>query len=260
MPDTNPWPLNPAHRKVIFVLSKDDIISLEHNEAGNKLLMNEEVYIMPSHSSDPSTAAKNIIAQGLVTAGTVLIQDPFDKNRYHRESESINKIAQRKWLHFSTLCGHLGARRIEIKSIRVQDKNGDFEFKLEGGVPFLVEAHANIQKESTYTFIESMFLDVGFEGGNPDIDAANKFFKNKGLTQENFIETLLNQSQLSNNKQKEFTFKLDLTNEVHQKFKILAGIGINKIKSLKIPISLEGRYTKNTYNKTKYTLSISVKF
>jgi len=257
MPDTNPWPLNPAHRKVIFVLSKDDIIALESNAAGNKLLMNEEVYIMPSHSSDPSPEEKNIIAQGLVTAGTVLIQDPFDKNKYHLESESIKQIAQRKWLKFSTLCGHLGARKIEIKSIRVQDENGDFEFDLEGGVPILVKGQLNTQKKSHYSFLESMFLKVGFEGGNPDIDAANKFIKNNGLTQENFIDALLNQSQLSNNKQKEFTLKLDLTNEVHQKFKILAGISI---RNLRVPISLEGRYTKNTYKKTKYTLSISVKF
>ena len=259
MPNTNPWPLNPARRKVIFVLTEDDIRGLENEVEGNKLLMNEEVYIMPSHSSDPSPEAKNMIAQGLVTAGTVLIQDPFDKDIYHRAPEAINQIAQEKWLHFSTLCGYLGARKIEVKTIRVQDKNGDFEFNLEGDVIKLVKGQLNTQKTSHYSFLESMFLDVEFEGGDPDIHAAHEFLQNNGLIQEIIMRNLLNQVKISNNKTTSFIFKLDLTNEAHQNFKILAGLGVT-IKKLKLPISLEAKYTKTTYEKTKYTLRISVKF
>ena len=259
MLDNNPWPSEPSRRKVILVLKPDDFVALQYDAGGTDLMINEEVYVMPWLSSAHNSKVQELIDKNLVMAGAVLIQDPFDKDIYHREPEAIRKIAKEKWLHFSTLCSYLGARKIEVKTIRVQDENGDFEFKLEGEVLKLVKGQLNTQKTSHYSFLESMFVDAEFKGGDPDIHTANEFLQNNGLIQDIIMKGLLNKVKNYNNKLTSFIFKLDLTNEAHQNFKILAGLGVT-IKKLKLPISLEAKYTKTTYEKTKYTLRISVKF
>ena len=133
----NPWPDDPSRRKIVLVLNQDDINALDYDSEydGDVLLNNEEVHILSSHPPEPGPAVQALIDQGVVTSSAVLIQNPFDKSLYYRESEALEEIALAKRLHFSTLCGHLGAREVKVEQIRLKKEEHETTFSVEGGIP-----------------------------------------------------------------------------------------------------------------------------
>ena len=100
-----PWPDDPPRRKIVIVLDQDDINALDYEDGGNELLTNKEIHILSSHPSQPDPAVQALIDQDLMTSGTVLIQNPFDKSLYHRESEAMEQIALAKLYTFPRYVG-----------------------------------------------------------------------------------------------------------------------------------------------------------
>ena len=123
MTDDN-WPNEPLSRKAVFVLNQQDIDALQYEEGGADLLLNEEVYILPFSIKESNPVVQNLIDKGLVKPGSVLIQSPFDTDRYASSTEAVKRFGIDKHLHFLTLCKALGARRITINEIKRKRTEG----------------------------------------------------------------------------------------------------------------------------------------
>ena len=130
----NTLPDEPSRRKILMVLKPEDIEALRFDEDGPALLLNEEVHILSSQPSNPDSDVQRLIDQGLVKPGAVLVQNPFDKNLYQDKPEAVEQFALAKHLYFSTFCGLLGAREVEIKQIREKKEEGENSIKFEGGI------------------------------------------------------------------------------------------------------------------------------
>ena len=87
------WPNEPHHRKALLVLNQKDIDDL-HKE-GEDLLLNEEVYILPSSLQEFNPIVQDLVDSGLVRPGAVLIQNPFDKNIYENSIQAVNVLGWR---------------------------------------------------------------------------------------------------------------------------------------------------------------------
>ena len=118
----NIWPDEPSRRKVVMILKPEDIEALRFDEDGPALLLNQDVHILSSQFSNPDPDVQRLIDQGLVKPGAVLVQNPFDKNLYQDKPEAVEQFALAKHLYFSTFCGLLGAREVEIKQVRKKKK------------------------------------------------------------------------------------------------------------------------------------------
>ncbi len=250
----NPWPYH-SRRKVILVLDQDDIADLYLDNEGSKLLDNEDVYLLASFPSQSDPVVQKLVDQGLVTAGAILIQNPFDKNQYHLESEAIDEISLAKWLHFSTLCGYLGAREVKVEQIKLNDRGREDKFKVKAGVALVAGGKVNVQNKSSALLVEHLSSGAKFVGTKPNIENAVKFLQQTGLSNDIIMQDLINKAKIDNPTQ-EYTFNLNLTNEAHQNLKIL----INLKSVIKIPIASKIKYNKKIYEKTKYSLTIAVKF
>ena len=112
------WPNEPQCRKTVLVLNQQDIDALRFEEGGADLLLNEEVYILPSSLKESNPVVQDLVDSGLVRPGTVLIQSPFDKNRYENSMQAVERFALEKHLHFSTLCMYLGAREVTVEQAK----------------------------------------------------------------------------------------------------------------------------------------------
>ena len=252
----NPWPNNPSHRKVVLVLNQDDIEALGYEDDGAELLTNDEIHILSSHPSQPNPTVQALIDQGIVTSGAVLIQNPFNKNRYHRESEAMEQIALTKLLHFSTLCGHLGAREVKIEQIRLKKESCEVNFSVKGGIPMAGGGELDQEREDLNSFAHQLSLTHEFDGGESNIQAATEFLQRTGLSSETIMQDMLNKARM-HNKPKSSKINLILTTEGHQNLKVLASLNL---KATRLPISLEGNYDQKNYERTEYTLTIAVKF
>ena len=254
----NPWPDDPSCRKIVLVLHQDDINTLEYDPEydGDVLLDNEEVHILSSHPPEPGPAVQALIDQGVVTSGAVLIQNPFDKSLYYGESEAMEQIALAKLLHFSTLCGHLGAREVKIEQIRLKKKDREVDFSVEGGIPLAGSGKIDGKMEDLYSFAHRLSLTHEFDGGEPNVQAATEFLQRTSLSNETIMQDMLNKAQI-HNKPKNAQINLSLTTEVHQNLKVLANLNL---KATRLPISLETNYDRKEHEQTEYSLTIAVKF
>ena len=252
----NPWPDNPACRKVVLVLDQDDINALEYEDGGAELLTNEEIHIFSSHLSQPNPTVQALIDQGIVTSGSVLIQNPYDKSLYHRESEAMEEIALAKLLHFSTLCGHLGAREVKVEQIRLKKEGRKVTRSGEVDIPAVGSVKLEGKKEDLNSFAHRLSLTHEFDGGQPNIQAATEFLQRTGLSSETIMQDMLNKARMRN-KPKSSKINLNLTAEGHQNLKVLASLNL---KATRLPISVKGNYDRKEYERTEYTLTIAVKF
>ena len=252
----NKWPDEPSRRKIVLVLNQDDIEALRYEDGGDELLINEEIHILPSHPPEPDSAVQALIDQGVVTSGAVLIQNPFVKSLYYRESEAMEEIALAKLLHFSTLCGHLGVREVKIEKIRLKKEEREATFSVEGGIPMAGGGKLDQKREDLNSFAHRLSLTHEFDGGEPNIQAATEFLQRTGLSSETIMQDMLNKAQI-HNKPKSAQINLNLTTEGHQNLKVLASLNL---KATRLPISLESNYDRKEYERTEYTLTVAVKF
>ena len=252
----NKWPDDPSRRKIVLVLNQDEIDALDYEKGGSDLLLNKEIHILSSYPSKPGSAVQALIAEGIVTSGAVLVQNPFDKSLYHLESEAVEQIALAKLLHFSTLCGHLGAREIKIEQIRIKKEKREATFLVEGGIPVAGSGKLDKKREDLHSFAHQLSLIHEFAGSEPNVQAAIEFLEQIGLSNETIMQDMLNKAQIPN-KPKSSKINLNLTSEVHQNLKALAKLNLN---ATKLPISLETNYDRKVHEQTEYTLTIAVKF
>ena len=250
----NTLPDEPSRRKIMMVLKPEDIEALRFDEDGPDLLLNEEVHILSSQPLKPDPDVQHLIDQGLVKSEAVLIQNPFDKNLYQDKSEAEEQFALDKYLHFSTLCGLLGAREVEIKQISRKKGKRDATLSIEGGVP-KVGAEGSGDSKELESFRSQLTLKDEFEGGEPDTEAAAELLQRTGLSGDANMRGLLNIFKGQNIKIKSRTLELNLTTEVHRNLKVLANLKVPKFLA-----SLEADYDSKVQEQTEYTLKVTVNF
>lgn len=220
-------------------------------------MLEEEVHILSSRQPQPGPDVQTLIDQGVVTSGAVLVQDPFDKSLYYRETEAMEQIALAKLLHFSTLCGHLGAHEVEIKQLTQKKEGRMVSLSFEGGSPIVGSGKLKKEEEELEAFAHQLTLAHEFDGGEPNVQDAAEFLQRTGLSSDNIMKDLLTKAQIQNNRLKSWNITLRLTTEARSNLKVLANI---EPQVNKLPISLETNYDQKEHKQTEYTLTIAVKF
>lgn len=86
---------------------------------------------------DRSEIIANIRTQQLLNADTILMQDPFDPNRYERSEDFLFSGVLRKYLRMKEFFLLLGARSVSITHMTATDREGNLLFsnKLSASLP-----------------------------------------------------------------------------------------------------------------------------
>ena len=249
-----PWPDEPSRRKIVLVLNQDDIEALRYEDGGDDLLNNEEVHILSSHPSQPGLAVQALIDQGLVMPDTVLVQNPFEKSLYHHEPEAIGQIVQAKWQHFSTLCSLLGASEVKIEDKKKKRIESSSNLSHQIDIGTVGDVETKIKKDNLDSIISGLTLIDTFEGGDPNVQAADEFLQRTGLSGDMSMRGLLDIFQRQSNKIKSRRIELNLTIEAHRNLKVLANLNVPRFLT-----SLEIDYERKVHEQTEYTLTLAVK-
>lgn len=134
-------PAEPAKRRVIFVLSREQILALDDSHANNttknefKFLHNRnpQVQIVEFESAFESTdpIVQSILAQpNLFNVGSVLIQDPYNpQTGYKLLPESSYAYAIAKCTHIADFFCILGASSIQVEQLEMKSYVGKTLFK-----------------------------------------------------------------------------------------------------------------------------------
>ena len=253
--EDSPWPDEPSRRKIVFVLDQDDIEALRYEKGGSDLLLNEEVHILSPLQPQPGPTVQSLVDQGLVAPGAVLVQNPFDKNLYQNESEAVAQFALAKYLHFSTLCYLLGARKVKVEETRRKDQNCEISLSAEGRITGVASGELKKEKKELDSFGSQLSLIDVFEGSEPEVKAATEHLQRTGLLSDASMRGLLDLFQGKTNRIKSRKLRLNLTTEVHKNLKVLAKIHVPRYLS-----SGNIDYDRKVQEQTEYILTTTVTF
>ena len=254
MTDDSTWPNEPHHRKTVLVLNQQDIDALRYEEGGADLLLNEEMYILPSSLEESNPIVQDLIDSGLVQPGAVLIQSPFDKNRYENSKQAVERFALDKHLHFSTLCMNLGAREVTVEQIERKNTEDKKTFSLQADLSMKGSGDIKIEDEELASFCGKLTLQDKFQGGSPDVPAAEKHLRQTGLLGDADMRSLIDLRRNPNNLLTSRELRLNMTSEVKRNFNVLANLNIPAY------LSLEAGYDRHVREQTEFNLTVKVDF
>ncbi len=79
-------------KKVLLVLDKVDIERLNYENDGSELLLNDEVHIIEYNAEKTHLHLDNLRDRNLLNKGAILIQSPYDPNRYAAADIAIQDL------------------------------------------------------------------------------------------------------------------------------------------------------------------------
>lgn len=254
MTDSSKWPDEPHRRKTVLVLNQQDIDALRYEEGGADILLNEEMYILPSSLRQSNPVVQDLIDSGLVQPGAVLIQSPFDKDIYENSIQAVERFALAKYLHFSTLCMNLGAREVTVEQIELKNTEDRKIVPLQGVLSMKGTGDIKIEDKEVASFYDKLTLNDKFQGGPPDVQAAEEHLKRTGLSSDDAMRSLIDLHLNPNNLLTSRELRLNMTSEVKRNFNVLANLTIPAY------LSLEAGYDRHVREETEFTLTVKVDF
>ena len=247
------WPDEPHRRKAVLVLNQQDIDALSYEEGGADLLLNEEVHILPFSTQQSNPVIQDLINSGIARPGTVLIQSPFDKNRYENSQKAVERFALDKHLHFSSLCGFLGAREVKVEHIDLKNTEGTTTFSV-GADTIKGRGNVKIENKELDSFYHKLELHDSFQGCAPDVPAAEEHLKQTGLSGNADMRNLIDLRRNPNNLLTSRKIKLNLTSETQRNLDVLANLDVP------VFLSLEAGYKRQVREQTEFILTVKVDF
>jgi hypothetical protein len=242
----------PKKRKAILVISAHELDRLEYTPEGSELLLSEQVHLLVPSDVTTTDLEEKLDNSGLLEPGNLLIQSPYDSSDYVILDKASSIFALTKYLHFTTLCGLLGAREVTVEQIEVRTLTGKQVFRGSLGSPYVDGKIEGVNR----TFEEirnNIKLQSKFGGGEPDLDTAEAHLRQYQLSNDVSMKSLIDQRKGKNPiKSRELT--LSLSEE--SKRNLLA------ITDIKVPVyaGLQAQIEQVKKEVYEFTLTIRVEF
>lgn len=242
----------PRKRKAILVISSHDLTRLEYTSGGNDLLLSDQVHLLVPSDEVSSSLEKKLENSGLLEEGSLLIQNPYDSSDYVVLEKSASTFALAKYLHFTTLCGLLGAREVTVKQIEVKTSTGNQLYK--GSLnSYTGTGNLEAQSQTLEQIRNQLKIRSTFPGGNPNIEEAEAHLNKYQLLSDHSMTSLIAQRSGSNPLQsRELT--LSLSEEFKKNFKAIADINVPVYLDLQAQID---KLKKEVY---EFNLTVKVEF
>lgn len=250
------FPFHKSDRRVIIVLDDREYDTEQELSKSRKTLFDQEgvaclPYSIIKSENNVHNALQTLIDDDLITKGQILIQNPYDKERYVRMIDAEKNLFIEKWQLFSTFCGVLGAKKVSVETIEtiVEESDQNANFKAEGIVH---GANISSQKQSKNSWLNEKNLENKFDGATPDIEKAEKFLRIHHLQSDMNLRSLIRMRE-GHNPLKEHTLKITLGEEFKDSFDLAF--------SLKLPAASLGiSYKQATSRLQKSVLTVKVIF
>jgi hypothetical protein len=242
-------------RRIVLVVTQAELDRCSYDDEGADLLRTPGVWLVPD-SAAHEQLADPVIARldraGLMVAGNVLVQMPYDPDVYETADEAPQRAAERKHLIFTELCQLLGSTRVHLEVLNTKSDKGEARVDLTGSRP-AVTAKGQLEKKTAQALAATMTLDDRYVGGAPDIEAAESLLERTRLSSDHLMESLV-RARSSGNKLQSRKYTLELSRESSRHVKAAA--------QLKVPgfITVNGSAVHHTTSTLKYHATYEVSF
>lgn len=244
--------LPPKKRKAILVISPHELDRLEYTPNGSELLLNEQIHLLVPSYVTTSNLEEKLDSNGFLEPGTLLIQSPYDTSDYVILDKAPSTFALTKYLHFTTLCGLLGAREVTVEQIEVKTVAGKQVFKGSIDSPY-TNGSIEVSDRTFEEIRNNIKLQSKFDGSEPNLEEAEAHLRQYQLLNDISMKSLIDQRKGKNPiKSRELT--LSLSEDSKRNLQVATDIKIPVYASLQAQIE---KVRKEAY---EFTLMMRVEF
>lgn len=248
----NSLPQEPEKRRAIVVLSRTQLQQLERDPAGAKLRLNEQVCVLDASVKESSPLVEKLRGSGLLNAGSILIQNPYDPSDYADIVDASYSFAQAKCIHFANLCGLLAARKVSVEQVEMKTNDGKSNFSGNINSPY-GGGGADVERSVWERMKTAIALDDEYDEGSPNIDEAEKYLRKNQCLSDPIMKGLLDLRK-SGIPIKKRNFALSVSKDSQK--------NLNVAFSLNVPVyaDLKGKIEQIKKESYEFTLKINVEF
>ncbi|MBY9075955.1 hypothetical protein K1X13_14065 [Nocardioides sp. WL0053] len=251
-------PENPAERRVLLVLDATSYTELGGTDLA-QLQRNNDVHVVnlaEATVATDDTLAADLIDQGLLAAGRVLIQSPFDPGAYADANEAVTTFALEKATTFALLCQYLGATSVRINHLEDVAETMSRSGRAEGEH---VTGTASGGGGSETSSLEKRVLALAdtYSGSRPSVEKARSLLERRRLTHDPVLMALLESFEFTDNPMWERSLSLSLTQEANRR--IEAWLAVN-VKAGPVRSALSGKYDSLGKHRREVEASYSLVF
>lgn len=219
------FPQDPKRRRALVILSRSDFDGLSHREGGAGLLYSDESIAVAWPYEVESPVVQALTERGLLRAGAVLLQSPFDPNDYVDAADATTEFAIAKHLHFCRVCQHLGARRVKAEQREVITEKGRVVAQLDVAAPVAMGT-AKGTDDRYSKFDASLRVEVTADGGEPNIEGALDYVRRYGLGSDRLITDLIESARIKTNRTKSQQLTIQLSTEAKRSLEVATRIAV----------------------------------
>jgi hypothetical protein len=250
---TGAFPNDPSGRRAVVVLEQHEIENCQRK--GETQILNDpqtHVVVYPITKDNVGQALTNILDAGLDRPGTVLIQSPFDLDEYVDAAEASQQFALAKHTLLSNLCQLLGATRVSVTQIDIDINGRVTTMKADGGNLFAA-AEGSLEKTANDSLCSQLSLVDEYEGGEPNLEAAEKLLRSSRLAGDPNMKSLLQARKAAGNALTKRTLTVNLSTEANKNLKVVARLNLPKI-------AFGAEYESAVKQTKEYRLTLEVLF
>lgn len=242
-----------VHRKLIVGLTQDEFERCEYDSEGRELLSNPEVLVQPFPVQSSNDTLLELQRNGQLRPGVMLVQSPFDDGVYADITDAEDSFAARKYMLFSAVCMLLGAKEVRVERITLKDEKGEVDLSV-GGERLGVAGDAGVSYERVENLRSKLSLVDKFDGGEPDVAAAESLMKRARLMQDPNLLSLLEMARIGSNRILSRNLTVNLSSEVNKRMELAVNVGVPKAFSGTVAMELKN------HKKVEYRVSVAVDF
>ncbi|EFQ84272.1 hypothetical protein HMPREF0063_10988 [Aeromicrobium marinum DSM 15272] len=246
-------PDRPEERRIIIVRSPQDYEQVDFEET-SEVTRNGDVAFV---SSQPERSAGQLVLdlqrRGLLEAGAVLVQNPFNPLSYFRIDDAEDQIGIRKSHLIVQLCQVLGASKVSVISAR--DEKHNLEMRVEAG---LVVPRGSLKGEGNRKRLESFvasasIIDELTGSAAPDIETARDLLERAGLDDDIALHQLVVARAHPTNTLRKRTVKVNMTQEASRTIDAV-------IEARHLLAKAGGKFRSSEVRRTSVTFTYEIEF
>jgi hypothetical protein len=250
------FPHEAEARRAVLVLKELDIEMCSYEPGAAKALLDEEAYVLQFPvrvQGECHAALQNILDSGLARPGSMLVQSPYDADTYVEASQAPQSLALAKYMYFSTLCMHLGAKEVSVVQIDLRTRTGKTSIDAKGE-RVGVGVEGSVERDELEKIRSKISLSDEFTGGAPDIAASERLLKRTGLWSDSNMRALIEMRREGSNQLMSRKLLLHLSSE--------AKSNLNVVSRINVPacVQISADYKKATSEQHDYELTVFVRF
>lgn len=239
-----------SRRQAIILVDPNDVDSL----SGSDLFFNREISVITLPLDRKNRLARHIIGSGLDRRGVMLMQNPFNPERYVETSQAPQKFALEKYLILTMLCGHLGAKKVTIEEVEKRTRSRTQLHKLAAKAS-ITSGKLTTQQEELDEVLRKLEVEHEFPGAEPNFAEAEALLQRTRLGNDVEMHSLIEMRRGITNPVQRRRTVIDLSDETKRIFDL-----VGKIKIPQYLTEIEGGYNRIVREKAEYALAILVEF